>query len=109
MYVVCMTCMYHRLSSWNFFGSASLRLIHCYFAWPVICSNESEDDDQIGAFLDAIESSNLEEAGALIGATDDDLSDEEGAVMALLGDVGISAGVRVCCFNDMDCICEFSS
>mgnify|MGYP000114642896 CR=1 FL=1 len=86
--------MFYCVGPWFEFFADKLRLI----LWSVIFSNDSEDDDQIGAFLDAIQSSNLEEAGALIGATDDDLSDEEGAVMALLGDVGISAGVRLC-FN----------
>ncbi len=53
-------------------------------------SDGDEEEDQIGAFLDAIENSNLDAADALIGgaghASDADLSDEEGAVMALLAE-----------------------
>ena len=71
-----------------------LRLLCRRFAaglWLLVVRGREEEDDQIGAFLDAIENSNLEAADALIGgggslSDDGDLSDEEGAVMALLAE-----------------------
>ena len=57
-----------------------------------------DDQDQIGAFLDAIANSDLAVADALVGGSDENLSDEEGAVMALLAESDDDIEVSALCF-----------